>query len=107
MQVQHIRWEIMCLRKLSNQENLRSLQCKRIIDTKKQHREPLINPHFSCHHMRHTLCSRFCENEMNVKVFQEIMGHVNVETTLDIYIEVNFNKKGNLQHIVQHFGNEI
>jgi integrase len=30
---------------------------------------------------------------MNVKVIQEIMGHKNVETTLDIYTEVNFNKK--------------
>lgn len=30
---------------------------------------------------------------MNVKVIQEIMGHKNIETTLDIYTEVNFNKK--------------
>ena len=30
---------------------------------------------------------------MNVKVIQEIMGHKNVETTLDVYTEVNFNKK--------------
>ena len=30
---------------------------------------------------------------MNVKVIQEIMGHKNVETTLDIYTEVNYNKK--------------
>jgi site-specific recombinase XerD len=30
---------------------------------------------------------------MNIKVIQEIMGHKNVETTLDIYTEVNFNKK--------------
>jgi hypothetical protein len=37
--------------------------------------------------------SRLCENEMNIKVIQEIMGHANVETTLDIYTEVNFNKK--------------
>ena len=30
---------------------------------------------------------------MNFKVIQEIMGHKNIETTLDIYTEVNFNKK--------------
>lgn len=30
---------------------------------------------------------------MNIKVIQEIMGHKNIETTLDIYTEVNFNKK--------------
>ena len=25
-------------------------------------------PHFSCHHIRHTFCTRFCENERNLKV---------------------------------------
>lgn len=64
-----------------------------IIDAKKERREPVIIPHFSCHILRHTFCSRLCENEVNIKVIQEIMGHANVETTLDIYTEVNFNKK--------------
>ena len=66
---------------------------KEIIDAKREHREPVIIPHFSCHTLRHTFCSRLCESDMNVKVIQEIMGHKNVETTLDIYTEVNFNKK--------------
>ena len=66
---------------------------KEIIDAKREHREPVIIPHFSCHVLRHTFCSRLCESDMNVKVIQEIMGHKNVETTLDIYTEVNFNKK--------------
>lgn len=66
---------------------------KEIIDAKREHREPVIIPHFSCHVLRHTFCSRLCESDMNVKVIQEIMGHKNIETTLDIYTEVNFNKK--------------
>lgn len=66
---------------------------KEIIDAKRERREPVIIPHFSCHILRHTFCSRLCESDMNVKVIQEIMGHKNVETTLDIYTEVNFNKK--------------
>ena len=66
---------------------------REIIDAKKEHREPVIIPHFSCHVLRHTCCSRLCESDMNIKVIQEIMGHRNVETTLDIYTEVNFNKK--------------
>ena len=49
----------------------------------------LTHPHV----LRHTFCSRLCESDMNVKVIQEIMGHKNVETTLDIYTEVNYNKK--------------
>ena len=60
---------------------------------RQEHREPVIIPHFSCHVLRHTFCSRLCESDMNVKVIQEIMGHKNVETTLDIYTEVNYNKK--------------
>ena len=39
------------------------------------------------HHMRHTFCTRLCEQEPNVKVIQEIMGHKNIQTTLDIYAD--------------------
>jgi integrase len=66
---------------------------KEIIAAARERREPVIIPHFSCHSLRHTFCSRLCESDMNVKVIQEIMGHKNIETTLDIYTEVNFNKK--------------
>lgn len=64
-----------------------------IIKAKKEKREPVIIPHFSCHHLRHTFCSRFCENETNIKIIQEIMGHASIETTMDIYAEVNSDKK--------------
>lgn len=50
-------------------------------------------PHFSCHHIRHTFCTRFCENETNLKVIQNIMGHANIETTMDIYAEATELKK--------------
>ena len=55
---------------------------KRIVDThnseeevaaKKEKREPVMIPRFSCHIFRHTFASRFCENETNIKVFQEVM----------------------------------
>lgn len=64
-----------------------------IVLAKKKHREPLIIPHFSCHHLRHTFCSRFCENETNVKVIQDIMGHKDISTTMNIYAEVTDSKK--------------
>ena len=66
---------------------------KEIIEAKREQREPVIIPHFSVHQLRHTFCSRLCENETNVKVIQVIMGHKNIETTLDIYTEVNFNRQ--------------
>lgn len=64
-----------------------------VVKAKKEKREPVIIPHFSCHHLRHTFCSRFCENETNVKVIQSIMGHASIETTMDIYAEVTQDKK--------------
>ena len=71
---------------------------KRIVDThnseeevlaKKQKRESIMIPRFSCHIFRHTFASRFCENETNIKVIQEVMGHADVSTTMNIYAEVN------------------
>ena len=48
---------------------------------------------FSCHHLRHTFASRLCEVESNLKVIQSIMGHKNIETTMDIYAEATDRKK--------------
>lgn len=59
----------------------------------KEHREPLLIPKFSAHTLRHTFCTRFCENETNVKVIQEIMGHSDIKTTLNIYAEATEQKK--------------
>lgn len=66
---------------------------KEVLAAQRERREPVLIPHFSCHHLRHTFCARLCENETNVKVIQEVMGHANIETTLDIYAEVNYSKK--------------
>lgn len=56
-------------------------------------RAPLLLPHFSAHNLRHTFCTRFCENETNLKVVQEIMGHANISITMDIYNEATMDKK--------------
>ena len=72
--------------------------CKAYIEdetvlTDKEGREPLLIRHFSAHNLRHTFCTRFCENESNIKVIQEIMGHADIETTLNIYAEATKEKK--------------
>ncbi len=59
------------------------------VNAKKRKREPVLIPRFSCHIFRHTFASRFCENETNIKVIQEVMGHADVSTTMNIYAEVN------------------
>ena len=50
-------------------------------------RTPVILPDFSCHQLRHTFCTRYCEIEPNIKVIQEVMGHKDIKTTMEIYAE--------------------
>lgn len=64
-----------------------------LLCAKKEGREPVILPVFSCHIFRHTFCTRFCEHEDDIKVIQQIMGHADIETTMDIYAEVTDMRK--------------
>ena len=64
-----------------------------VLNAKKEKREPLIMPDFSAHHLRHTFATRLCENETNLKVIQSVMGHKDIQTTMDIYAEATEKKK--------------
>jgi len=70
-----------------------SYNSSEILDAKKENREPIILPAFSCHHMRHTFATRLCEVETNLKVIQSVMGHRNIETTMDVYAEATDRRK--------------
>ena len=72
---------------------IKSYNTEELSNAEKEKREPLLIPHFSCHNLRHTFCTRFCENETNIKVIQAIMGHSSIETTMDIYAKVTDKKK--------------
>lgn len=85
---------------LSPQSVNRAIKCiyeaynaKEILDAAREKREPATIPHFTCHHIRHTFCTRLCESETNLKVIQDIMGHSDIKTTMDIYAEVSEKKK--------------
>lgn len=67
-------------------------------------REPLMLPDFSAHYLRHTFCTRFCENETNVKVIQTIMGHKDIQTTLDVYTDATEEKK---KEVIYNMENKI
>ena len=56
---------------------------------KQEKREPVLLPYFSAHICRHTFCTRLCEVEHRVKIIQEIMGHADISTTMDIYNSVS------------------
>lgn len=50
--------------------------------------EPVLLPKFSCHSLRHTFTTRMCESGMNVKVIQDVLGHSDISTTMNIYTDV-------------------
>ncbi len=64
-----------------------------IVKAKKEKRDAVLLPRFSCHVLRHTFATRLCEAESNLKVIQSVMGHRNIETTMDIYAEATDQKK--------------
>lgn len=49
----------------------------------KKHDDKL--PHFTPHILRHTFCTRLANRNMNPKSLQYIMGHSNIEITLNLY----------------------
>lgn len=55
--------------------------------------EPFLLPCFTCHTLRHTFCTRLCEQESNLKVIQSIMGHANIRITMDVYAAATEDKK--------------
>lgn len=56
-------------------------------------REPCYLPKFSAHILRHTFCTRLCENEKDLKVIQDVMGHRNIRTTMEVYNEATEDRK--------------
>ena len=51
-------------------------------------KELVLLPRFSCHILRHTFTTRLCESGVNMKVIQDILGHSDISTTMNIYADV-------------------
>ncbi|MDR7810552.1 tyrosine-type recombinase/integrase [Lacrimispora sp.] len=74
----------------------------------KDHREDaVILPKFSNHSLRHTFTTRMCEAGVNIKAMQEILGHADAETTMDIYAEATKDlKKSELINFDEYFNRQ-
>ena len=48
-------------------------------------REPELMPPISSHTLRHTGCTRLGENNVNPKVMQYVMGHLDAQITMNVY----------------------
>lgn len=61
-------------------------------------------PRFSNHSLRHTFTTRMCEADVNIKAMQEILGHKDAETTLNIYTTATKElKRDEMVNLTNHF----
>ncbi len=54
----------------------------------KSEKPEVLLPNFSCHSLRHTFTTRMCEAGTNIKLMQDILGHQDISTTMNIYADV-------------------
>lgn len=60
---------------------------------------------FSCHSLRYTFATRLCEAGFNIKVIQDVLGHKDISTTMDIYVDVTKElKKKEFDNLGDFFG---
>ncbi|MCD8069142.1 MAG: site-specific integrase [Lachnospiraceae bacterium] len=57
---------------------------------KKEKRDPVLLPYFSCHILRHCFASRMAESGIEPKTLQLLMGHTDIGTTMNIYTNLDF-----------------
>lgn len=59
-----------------------------LLDAGKIRKKDLVLlPKFSCHSLRHTCATRLCEAGVNMKVVQDVLGHADISTTMNIYTD--------------------
>lgn len=51
--------------------------------------QTVVLPSITSHSLRHTFANILCENNVNIKVIQKLMGQSDIETTMNIYTEVS------------------
>ena len=71
---------------------------------KNRSEDTVVLPKFSNHSLRHTFTTRMCEAGVNIKAMQDILGHADAETTMDIYAEATKDlKKAELINFEDYF----
>ena len=70
----------------------------------KGEKDAILLPRFSNHSLRHTFTTRMCEAGVNIKAMQDILGHADAETTLQIYTDATKElKKAEIINLDEYF----
>lgn len=69
----------------------------------KEQNPKVLLPNFSCHNLRHTFATRLCESGMNIKMIQDILGHTDISTTMDIYTHVTRDMRREAQECMEKY----
>lgn len=63
-------------------------------------------PYFTCHTLRHSFATRLCECGVNIKMIQNIMGHSDIDTTMNVYVSVTSQMRGDAKVIMERYLND-
>lgn len=72
---------------------------------RQENQEVTLLPKISNHSLRHTFATRMCEAGVNIKAMQQILGHADCETTMDIYVEATQDlQRSEMTNLAKYFG---
>ena len=49
--------------------------------------DPVLLPSIHCHMLRHTFGTRLNDADTNIKAMQALLGHSDIETTMQVYVD--------------------
>lgn len=81
---------------------LKELRIREAYQAMEEKREPKEIREFHPHSLRHTFATRCFEHNMNPKVVQKLLGHSNINITLNIYTHV---MESRMEEEISKFGN--
>lgn len=67
--------------------------CNQEILDKANGKRVTMLPRFSCHILRHSFATRLCEAGVHMKVIQDVLGHADIGTTMNIYADATKDMK--------------
>lgn len=72
------------LRRIQKECNLKLIK----LSEDNEEKEVVLLPEFTCHVLRHTAATRMCESGINTRYIMDVLGHSDIRTTMNIYVDV-------------------